>query len=255
MLVGMKMLSTKGTGLVNQLGDLLFPPVCLFCQEPVAADEHGCASCLQDIRIWPHSVCLRCGSELPAAMQPGPCGRCLTQAPAQMQTHSLYDYHGPVREALLAWKLQGHDAAVRWLVQAAMPRLRDIIEPDALLLPIPMPLNRMRQHGQHHAANLCRWLSEDIGCTWDWTLLRRIGQQPRQSALTGHARRKNLRKAFALATDYEPRWQDISPKPSTLWLVDDILTTGSTLHFAAKASLRLGIAVNVLSLARTSYRG
>jgi len=255
MLVGMKKLSTKAHHMVNRLGGLLFPPVCLLCKEPAMAGEQCCADCLQNIRVWSHSICQRCGTELPEAMQPGPCGRCLKQPPAQHQTHSLYCYQGAVREAILEWKLQGHDAAVRWLVQAAMPRLRDIIAPDALLLPIPMPLSRMRQHGQHHAANLCRWLADDIGCAWDWHVLRRVGEQPRQSALSGSARRKNLRKAFALAADYEQRWQDLVVTPESIWLVDDILTTGSTLHFAAKASVKLGIEVNVLSLARTSYRG
>jgi predicted amidophosphoribosyltransferase len=167
----------------------------------------------------------------------------------------LYEYHGPVRDALLEWKLQGHNAALRWLLETAMPSVSAMIDSHALLLPVPMPLSRMRKHGQHHAANMCRWLADDLGCAWDWSILRRIGEQPRQSALSGHARRNNLRKAFALTADYRQRWQAMSFEPGSVWVVDDILTTGSTLHFAAKASLELGVAVNVLSLARTSSRG
>jgi len=167
----------------------------------------------------------------------------------------MYRYHGPVRDAILQWKLQGHDSAAAWLVQMALPRLRELIDEHALLLPVPMPLPRMRKRGQHHAANMCRWLADDVGCNWDWRILRRIGEQPRQSALSGSARRKNLRKAFSLASDYEQRCLDISPAPTSVWVVDDVLTTGSTLYFAAKTCLELGIAVNVLSLARTSYRG
>jgi len=265
MLVGMKKLSTKTVGWVNRLGDVLFPPVCLFCKQPICKQplhsssmhDNGCCciSCFQAIRVWPHSLCMRCGTMLPEAMAPGPCGACLSHAPAQQRTHSLYEYHGPVREALLEWKLQGHDAAVRWLVKAAMPSLSERIDRDALLLPVPMPLSRMRKHGQHHAANMCRWLADDLGCGWDWSILRRVGEQPRQSSLSGSARRKNLRKAFTLAADYKPHWQAIVPEPTSVWIIDDILTTGSTLHFAAKVSLRLGVAVHVLSLARTSHRG
>ncbi len=260
MLVGMKKLSTNAAQWVNGLGDLLFPPVCLFCKHALSRgtrDDGGlcCPLCLPEIRVWSHHTCLRCGTELPESMVPGPCGACLTHPPAQQQTHSVYEYHGPVRDALLEWKLQGHDAAIRWLLKAAMPSLAELIEKDAVLLPVPMPLSRMRKHGQHHAANMCRWLADDLGCAWDWRLLRRMGEQPRQSALSGSARRKNLRKAFGLAADYEQRWMAISPEPASVWIVDDILTTGSTLHFAAKVSLKLGVAVNVLSLARTSYRG
>jgi len=167
----------------------------------------------------------------------------------------LYRYHGPTRDAILGWKLQGHEAAVRWLIEQAMPGMCEHINAHSLLLPVPMPLSRMRRSGQHHAANLCRWLANGAGAVWDWRLLQRIGEQPRQSALSGQARRKNLRKAFALADDYGPRWQSLADHIDTIWIVDDILTTGATLHFAARASLKLGKPVNVLSLARTSLKG
>jgi len=188
-------------------------------------------------------------------MVPGPCGHCLSKPPAQTSTHSLYRYHGPVREAILGWKLQGHEAGVRWLVKQAMPGIRESIDAHALLLPVPMPLARMRSSGQHHAANLCRWIADAAGCQWDWRLLRRIGEQARQSELSGLARRKNLRKAFALADDYRPLWQNLAAQVNEIWIVDDILTTGSTLHYAARASLKLGKPVRVLSLARTSLKG
>ncbi len=250
----MNALSTKASKAVNRLSNLLFPPVCLFCHAPMPGGNGCCAACLADISIWPHSICARCGSELPASMAPGPCGRCLDSPPAQCETHSLYRYHGPVREAILGWKLQGHEAAVRWLLAQSMPELQRILGARSLLLPVPMPLSRMRKNGQHHAANLCRWMAEGAGCQWRWQLLRRVGEQPRQSALSGQARRKNLRKAFALADDYGPLWQDLAGQVDEIWIADDILTTGSTLHYAARASLKLGKPVKVLSLARTSLK-
>jgi len=254
MLDGMNTLSTKASHAVNRLSDLLFPPACLFCHAPMPSGSCCCATCLADIAIWSHSTCARCGVELPETMAPGPCGHCLSNPPAQSQTHSLYRYHGPVREAILGWKLQGHEAGVRWLVEQAMPGLRQQVGERCLLLPVPMPLSRMRKHGQHHAANLCRWIAKGAACGWEWRLLRRVGEQPRQSALSGQARRKNLRKAFALADDYRSLWQDLAGRIDEVWIVDDILTTGSTLHYAARASLKLGKPVKVLSLARTSLK-
>jgi predicted amidophosphoribosyltransferase len=191
-----------------------------------------------------------CGSVMPEAIAPGPCGPCLQKPPAQNETHSLYEYAGPVREAILDWKLHGREAGVRWLLAAAIPRISEYVATDDLLLPVPMPLSRMRKSGQHHAANTCRWLAEALGCDWDWHILCRVGEQPRQSSLSGAARRKNLRKAFTACSDYAPRLQDIS----TIWVVDDILTTGTTLHYAARALLKLNKPVQVLSLARTSHK-
>ena len=250
MLDSMGKLSTNLGLRVDGVRKLVFPPVCLFCQSPLAAQDRCCASCLKHIHVWPHTVCARCGDVLPEEMVPGPCGRCLQQSPAQRETHSLYEYSGPVREAILEWKLHGHEAGVCWLLAAAIPRISEYIATDDLLLPVPMPLSRMRRSGQHHAANMCRWLAQAVDCGWDWRVLRRVGEQPRQSSLAGSARRKNLRKAFALSTDYAPHLQDVS----TIWIVDDILTTGTTLHYAARAIRKLKKPVRVLSLARTSHK-
>ncbi|MDQ6993428.1 MAG: double zinc ribbon domain-containing protein [Mariprofundus sp.] len=254
MLVGMSELSTKLMHTLDGARHLLFPAGCLFCQLPVHDDGVCCADCMQEIRVYPHATCLRCGVVLPESMAPGPCGRCLKYAPPQQQTYALYEYHGPVREAILNWKLAGKEGAARWLVEAALPRLKELILPDDILLPMPSPLSRMQKSGQHHTANLCAWLAMATGAQRQWRLLRRIGEQPRQSSLTGSARRKNLCKAFALSADYRSLLQQRAPDAS-LWIIDDIFTTGSSVHYAARAMKRTGLLVNVLTLARTEQRG
>lgn len=159
---------------------------------------------------------------------------------------SLYRYDGAVREAILAWKLHGDDGGVRWLLNAAEGRIREMLHADDLLVPVPMPLARMRRSGQHHAADLCKMLAGIAGCAWDWRLLRRVGAQPRQSQLSGLARRRNLSRAFRVDADHA----SLRALPSGLWLVDDILTTGTTARYAARALAVLDRPVHVLTLAR-----
>ncbi|MDQ6968072.1 MAG: ComF family protein, partial [Mariprofundaceae bacterium] len=81
-----------------------------------------------------------------------------------------------------------------------------------------------------------------------WKILRRIGSQQRQSALSGAQRRKNLRKAFAVDTDYWHRRDRVSGR---IWVIDDIITTGMTVHFASKALSAISNEIHVLSLTRT----
>ncbi len=250
MLSGMGRLSTKCRQWVNRGRDLLFPPGCLFCHQPM--DRTGCCGkCLQHIRPFATSVCIRCGNELNEELAPGPCGSCLRTPPFQVETLSLYVYQDAVRDAILSWKLGGDDAAVHWLIEASTQRLKSIFRPDDLLLPIPMPLSRMRKSGQHHAADLAHMMAEVVGCAWEWKLLRRQGEQARQSALSGVARRKNLRKGFCLNTDYlqSMQWK------GRIWVVDDILTTGATLHHASRALRRLRQPIYAFSLARTLHHG
>lgn len=238
---------------------MLFPPVCVFCHKPLAEPGGGCAECAAQIRIWPRNHCRQCGRVMPEDLSPGPCGRCLRRPPAQLMTESLFVYRpGPVRDAILEWKLQGRDAGVHWLLDAATPRLQELFAQGSMLLPVPMPLSRMRRAGRHHAADLCRGIAERTGAAFEWQLLRRSGMQQRQSALSGRARWKNLRKAFHIDGDYKGRimteLNDADAPHTRIWVVDDIMTTGATMHYACRALARAGIRAGAFSLTRLAER-
>jgi len=161
---------------------------------------------------------------------------------------------GPVRSAILDWKLQGRDAGMLWLLNTANSRLQTMFGPHSLLLPVPMPLSRMRRAGRHHAADLCKVIAKQTGADFDWRLLRRSGIQQRQSALNGRARWKNLCKAFRVDNDH---WAEIATARTNngdanvhVWVVDDIITTGATMHYACRALHRAGIRASAFSLTR-----
>ena len=80
-------------------------------------------------------ICSRCGVSLTDDLAPGPCGRCLSSPPFQQQTVSLFHYQGPVRDAILGWKLGGDDAAVQWLIETSGPRLKALIQPMIFCYP------------------------------------------------------------------------------------------------------------------------
>lgn len=232
----------------NMLKLRMFPPSCLFCQQPVSQYHSCCAECLPSIYINSPFFCNYCGTHLSQVHAPGPCGACLKRKPPQCTTQSLYQYRGAVRQAILQWKLAGQDAAMLWLLKSAQTQLRQSIHPDDLLLPIPMPLRRMRQAGMHHAADCCRAIATICQCDMQWRLLRRKGLQERQSALPAGQRRTNLRKAFYVDLKYIEEVR----KYRKVWLVDDIITTGTTMHEASRCMNAHQIDVHAWSLARTS---
>lgn len=254
-------LSTKLSACVNRWRDVLFPPTCIFCRKPLdhdaeSSDAQTCEACAADIHIWPLNHCMQCGHLLPAHLSPGPCGACLRQSPPQLSTENLYLYReGPVRSAILDWKLRGVDAGMLWLLDAAAVRLQITFDREDLLLPVPMPLSRMRRAGRHHAADLCRAICARSGARFDWRVLRRVGVQQRQSALDGAARRRNLCKAFTVNNDYLSNMPAAGNASTTrLWVVDDIMTTGATMHFACRALRRAGLKAHAFSLARLKGR-
>lgn len=258
MLVAMLKLSTQ---MLQNLSDMLFPAACPLCGSILpAATSHAdgcCGDCLKRIHTFPKHACASCGKPLPAALSPGPCGQCLQKPLPQLGTRSLYVYDGAVRDALLAWKLQGDSIALHWLITAASPALQQVFSRHDLLLPVPMPLARMRKSGLHHSADLCRAIAKQTGCTFDWQILRRSAAQQqhslRQSALSGRARQRNLSKAFSLAADYRDKLNAHQPF-SKIWVVDDILTTGATLRHACQTLHRAKLPVVAFSFARVIHK-
>jgi len=242
----------------QKLQQLIFPASCPICMSIFDAPEHGkasgcCARCLAGIKVLSLNVCHSCGTPMPASLAPGPCGACLSKPIPQQHTASLYIYRDAVRQALLSWKLQGQSAGLAWLLQASSQRLTHIFSANDLLIPVPMPIHRMRRSGLHHSADLCQHISRITGARTDWKILRRTGRQQRQSSIHGKARINNLRKAFTLADDYQHKFdqcQNNRGQQGKVWVVDDILTTGATLRHACQAMRQSQRPIFAFSLAR-----
>jgi len=245
----LKAMSGVSTGLLAKGLQIIFPPSCVFCNRPVS-EGRCCDHCASEIQVMTRHVCQRCGRPLAEDLVPGPCGHCLASPPPQEETVSLFVYAGPVRRGILAWKLEGRDAGLIWLLNVARPRLCELFGPEDLLLPVPMPLKRMRRSGQHHAADLCRHIAGITGCRWEWRLLRRHGEQARQSSLRSSARWRNLRGAFSVDMRI---WRSLSIRGS-IWIVDDIHTTGATLRFAGRALASLQQPVSAFALSRVASK-
>jgi ComF family protein len=100
------------------------------------------------------------------------------------------------------------------------------------IVPVPLHPRRLRERGFNPSALLARWIARDCGCRFDAGLLRRVRDTPSQTGLGRRARRANLRGAFAVRPG--------TRAPRAVWLVDDVITTGSTLAESARVLHRAG---------------
>ena len=99
-------------------------------------------------------------------------------------------------------------------------------------MPSPAASGRLRRRGYDQALELARPLAATLGLPLRADLLRRVRATAAQSELDAAARRRNLRAAFRAA--------DVA-MPAHVALVDDVMTTGATLHAAARALRRAGV--------------
>jgi ComF family protein len=233
--------------LLGAIQDLLFPPTCLGCMRRL---DHSrpplfCAECLAQLAFIDAPLCPCCG--IPYDAGAGHlCGTCLSNGYHFDRARSLLRYQPPTAGLILRLKFAGQLSALRTLgaLVAASPCLRDLEPPD-YILPVPLHAKRIRERGYNQATLLAR------GCFPKWRarirlhiLIRHRLSTP-QSQLTGKERRTNLKHVFSL----NPH-ETIQGK--SILLVDDVLTTGSTVNECAKILRRGGAKrIEVFTVARS----
>jgi ComF family protein len=204
------------------------PTRCLLCAEPGADGLDLCAGCLRALPGNP-VACVRCALPLPT---PGTCGDCLRQLPPLQATHAAFVYAAPLDRLLPRFKFHGDLAAGRLLAQL-MARACAAGERPQALVPVPLHRGRLRQRGYDQALELARPLARTLQLPLRAGLLRRTRATAAQSELDARTRRRNLRGAFRVDAG--------DPLPAHVALVDDVMTTGATLHAAAIALRSAGV--------------
>lgn len=230
---------------------------CAHCSAPFfpAALGHDPAVetlCLPCLRLFtPASISIRCrgcGLPLPNAHPANPdtplCQTCRTES-VPWTWVAYYDiYRGPLRDLVLRLKFDGQLHLSPTLATFLLNSCSCLTRPDAIT-PIPQHPSRLRKRGYNQAHEIARELCRQSGLPFHPALLRRVTSGVAQEGLSAAQRRKNLEKAFH---------GDKSAKGLSIWLVDDVFTSGSTARAAASALLNAGAAsVQLLFVARTDY--
>ena len=125
------------------------------------------------------------------------------------------------------------------------PRVKALIDGADILAPVPLSRERLRERG----FNQSQWLAKHLcGRRTVDELLLRVRHTAPQSGLDRQERMHNLRHAVVV----NPLLQRQVHQQKVL-LVDDVMTTGSTLGVCAQALLLAGaLQVNCVVLARAA---
>lgn len=240
-------------GWVDCLGALVWPSRCLVCKEAGVAGHDLCHACHAALP-WNRSACAHCAIPLPAVPScdiadsanaadsantslSQTCGDCLSTPPPIELTHATFIYRAPIDKLLPRFKFHQDLAAGRLLAQLMLSSVPSGPMPDALI-PIPLHRARLRQRGYDQALELARPLSRALAIPLRDDLLIRTRHTAQQSSLDAEQRHRNVRGAFSL----RPQSRRPAALPAHVALIDDVMTTGATLHAAALALRKTGIA-------------
>jgi competence protein ComFC len=234
------MIALQRFELLQAAASLLYPPVCTICGGSVRAGAYLCDQCdAKAVRIVA-PFCEKCSEPFEGAITSTfTCANCAHRTIYFEAAVAAYRGRGVVRQVIHDFKYGRHihlrHLVARWL-RAALDDERLHGKRFDLIVPVPLHAARQRERGFNQAGLLAELLSAHTSIPVR-PVLERIRYTITQTALDRSERIENLHNAFRLR-------KKANVRSLRVLLVDDVLTTGSTLSECARV-LKHGGALSV----------
>jgi ComF family protein len=232
---------------LRAVASLFYPALCAVCSEPIGYHDYLCPACNGKApRIRP-PFCATCSQPFDGAITEAfTCANCAQRHLHFVAAIAAFRSRGVVRKIMHDFKY-GHQIHLRhpvaqWLIATLDdPRLQG--RRFDLVIPVPLHPTRKRERGFNQAELLAQLLSARAGLVMH-EALERVRYTTTQTAFDRAERMENLRDAFRLRKKANVRGLRVL-------LIDDVLTTGSTLSECARVLKAAGaISVHAATAAR-----
>lgn len=226
--------------LLEGLLDIVYPPYCVSCG--VSDPTWFCSVCRSKVEYLEPPYCVRCG--IPCTT--GLCTKCRDTRHSFTSAHSATQFSEPIVEVIHQFKYGRHIVLADPLAEIMIERFSktDLQGKFDLIVAIPEEDSRLIDRGFNQAEELAIRLAKTVSVDYCPNILTKTRKTSRQVGLSAEARARNLLGAYSVA------------RPETIvgrnvLVVDDVMTTGSTLEEAARALKEAGAShIRAYTLAR-----
>jgi competence protein ComFC len=230
------MMALQKFELLQAAVSLLYPSVCTICGRSIRVNEYLCDRCETMATRIVAPFCQTCSEPFEGSITGAfSCANCAHRAIYFDATVAAYRGRGIVRQIVHEFKyarqLHLRHLIARWL-HAALDDERLRGHRFDVIVPVPLHRTRQRERGFNQAGVLGELLSAQTSIPAK-PVLERIRYTTTQTALDRAERMENLHNAFRLRKNADVRGLRVL-------LVDDVLTTGSTLNECARILKRAG---------------
>lgn len=197
---------------LRSLADFLFPPACLVCGCDCPGERKLCGDCERELTE--------------TALLYEPPRRTLEHINL---TSVLLPYDSSCRELVHAFKYRGMQSVASFfgklMARKTLPRLGAFS--GAPLIPVPLHPTKLRERGYNQCRSIADGFASFAGNPIREDLIARTVNTGTQTALDHEERARNVRDAFTYTGE-----MSLSGRP--VILIDDVMTTGSTLSECAR---------------------
>jgi ComF family protein len=241
--------------MIRYLINFIFPPRCAGCDARfvIESREHGCAACRASVERLSAPLCDTCGVPIELTLEAerdGTCRDCsstpphFTMARAVARYRSSEEDYAPLPSIIRRHKY-GRDQSLTHALAEFLDDPMPLADNDYdLIIPVPLHPERLRWRGFNQAALLAATVARRLRRPLDVRSLARSRATSPQTAKDRRERHRNVLDAFAVQ-------RSARVANRRVLLVDDVMTTGSTVDECARTLLAAGARrVDVLALAR-----
>lgn len=192
-------------------------------------------------------ICPKCGIPFSGAGEDHLCGSCLSFPPAFDRGRGAFLYEGAIRDLIHAFKYNQKIHLRYPLAMLTLQGISDFQKENELDIIIPVPLHRkrLRQRGFNQAVLLGQIMSRVLSLPMLPDAMTRVRYTEPQVELSSSERRLNVKGAFSVK-------DGSSVAGKRILLLDDVMTTGSTMDECSRELKKAGAAnVTAITIART----
>ena len=171
-------------------------------------------------------LCYYCGDPLMYATDSMECVVCFHQKPT-LRHRSIWRYTQEAKQLVFRFKYQNQTWLTEFFGHQLLRIMLKYFSETTVLIPVPLHPKRLSERGFNQALLLARWLGQYSGIPVDYWSLERSRNTPSQGTKTAEERKSNVEDAFLYRDSSEIYGANIL-------LIDDVYTTGSTLHACAQ---------------------
>lgn len=228
--------------------EIIFPSHCLSCEEIVNKDALFCNACWPKLQFITEPKCKICSYPFEFQGLELICAKCLTQKPSFDKVISIFRYNDILKKVVKSLKYHEQTLIAKKLSKLLIARSQNEINNSDIVVPVPLHIKRLRKRKFNQAILLAKSLVKNQKIIFFPDLLIRTKNTKPQVELRKKERETNLKGAFALNIKYQ------SPiKGKNILLVDDVVTTGTTLEECAAILKKHGAKrVIAITIAKTA---